>query len=79
MSALRWSQTKTIEKNEQASSSSHNVEELPAPATNTPVEWVTVASRVTLKDPKKVAAGRAGAAARMAKHELLLGELRAAN
>ena len=52
--------------------------ELPAPATNAPVERVTVASRVTLKDPKKVAAGRAGAAARMAKHELLLEAFRAA-
>ena len=57
-----------------------NVAELPAaaPATNTPVERVTVASRSS-KDPKKVAAGRAGAAAaRKAKHERLLEEFRAA-
>ena len=54
-------------------------QELPvaAPATNTPVERVTVASRPS-KDLKKVAAGRAGAAARKAKHERLLQELRAA-
>ena len=63
--------------NEQASSSRHNVAELPAPATNAPIERVTVASRVTLTDPKKVAAGRV-AAARMTKHELLLEALRAA-
>ena len=64
--------------NEQASSSSRNVAELPAPANNAPIERVTVASRVSLKDSKKVAAGRAGAAARKAKHELLLEAFRAA-
>ena len=77
ISVFLWSYSKTM-VNEQASSSSHNVTELPAPATNAPIERVTVASRVTLKDPKKVAAGRDGAAARMAKHEFLLETLRAA-
>ena len=68
-----------MENNEQASSSSHNVAELPAPATNAPVERVTVASRPS-KEPKKVAVGRAGAAARKAKakQERLFEELRAA-
>ena len=68
-----------MENNEQASSSSHNVAELPAPATNGPVERVTVASRPS-KEPKKVAVGRAGAAARKAKakQERLFEELRAA-
>ena len=60
-----------MKNNEQASNSSHNVA-LPAVA---PAERVTVASRPS-KDPKKVAAGRAGAAARKAKHERLLEELR---
>ena len=50
---------------------------LPAQATNAPVERVTVASRPS-KDPKKVAAGRAGAAARNAKRERLLEGIRAA-
>ena len=52
--------------------------ELPAPATNAPIERDAVASHVTFKDPKKVAAGRAGTADRNAKHELLREALRAA-
>ena len=48
-----------------------------APATNAPVERVTVASRPS-KDPKKVAAGRDDAVARKAKHERLVEEFRAA-
>ena len=49
-----------------------NATEEPPPA----VSRVTDPGPAKQKDPKKVAAGRAGAAARKAKHERLLEELR---